>query len=213
MGWMTSYAVVVMLLFPAGQEPENLWREAVPAAVARAEQAGTVEAYTKALEVTWRADDWQAGLKLARAAQRAHGGEPSLAGRIARSLWRAGQLEAAEAVIDAISPKTRDRVALTSTIEIQLARGRYPEAYAAAQRLEDLGPETAVEYFQVLAARMADNRFAGVAPMLRKAADLVNVENGYPELWEGNMIRCREMLMHSFTATRMLREYLEMLYL
>lgn len=38
-------------------------------------------------------------------------------------------------------------------------------------------------------------------------------QEGYPELWEGNMRRCREMIMHQFTATRMMREYWEMLYL
>jgi glucan phosphorylase len=38
-------------------------------------------------------------------------------------------------------------------------------------------------------------------------------EAGYPELWEGNMRRCRAMIKHQFTATRMMREYWEMLYL
>jgi starch phosphorylase len=35
---------------------------------------------------------------------------------------------------------------------------------------------------------------------------------GVPEVWEEYMIRSREMILDSFTATRMLREYLDMLY-
>jgi starch phosphorylase len=35
---------------------------------------------------------------------------------------------------------------------------------------------------------------------------------GYPEVWEKYMVRSREAIMGSFTATRMLREYVEMLY-
>ncbi|MDD5251190.1 MAG: alpha-glucan family phosphorylase [Patescibacteria group bacterium] len=36
---------------------------------------------------------------------------------------------------------------------------------------------------------------------------------GQPELWAEQMRRCREMIMNQFTATRMLREYAETLYL
>ena len=37
--------------------------------------------------------------------------------------------------------------------------------------------------------------------------------DGLPEVWETYMLNAREMITHQFTATRMLREYLEMLYL
>ena len=38
-------------------------------------------------------------------------------------------------------------------------------------------------------------------------------EAGSPEVWETYMLNARDMIMHQFTATRMLREYVETLYL
>ena len=183
MEWITGSTVIVMFLYPAGPPSENPWKDKVSGAVAEAERARTVAAYREALDVAWRADDWHAGFKLARAAREAHPNEPSLLGRIARAFWRAGRLADAEAIVDTIRADTRDRVSLTSLVEIQLARGRYGPAYAAARRLEELGPASAVEYYYVLAARLADDRMDGLAPMLRKATQLVDVANGYPEMY------------------------------
>jgi hypothetical protein len=188
MDWLAISAVSVMFLLPAGPQPENPWRDKVPAAVATAEHAGTVAAYREALDVAWRADDWQAGLRLAQDARRRHPHEGSLMGRIARALWRGGELPEAERVVDAIPADTRDHVALTTVIDAQLARGRFESARAAARRLEQLGPATATECYGVAAVRLSDDRLAGIVPLLRKAIRLVNPENGYPETYLGEVL-------------------------
>jgi len=54
---------------------------------------------------------------------------------------------------------------------------------------------------------LCDKIEAEIAPMyFERNAD------GVPEVWEEYMLRSREMILDSFTATRMLREYLDMLY-
>ena len=110
---MAVFVVTVMFLFPAGPEPENPWKDKVPAAVQKAERTRTIAAYRQALDVTYRADDWQAALKLARAALAEYPNEPTLSGRIARALWRGGRIEEAERVVDT----------MTSSMVIKLAGG------------------------------------------------------------------------------------------
>ena len=188
MGCVSFFAVTVMFLFPAGPEPENPWKDKVPDAVQKAERARTIAAYRTALDVTYRADDWHAALKLARAALAEYPNESTLLGQIARALWRGGQIEEAERVIDTIAPDTADRVALTSTIEISLARGAYASASAAASRLEQLGPKTALEYYNLLADRLEHDRLENLPRMLRKAARLIDPDNGYPEIYLAEML-------------------------
>ncbi|MFQ5806356.1 MAG: aspartyl protease family protein [Phycisphaerae bacterium] len=183
MDWVAPLAVVVMLLFPPREAPQNPWKEKVPAAVQEAERTRSVAAYRHALDVAWRADDWRASWKLASAALERYPKEPSLSGMIARALWRAGKMDEAERVVDTISDRTRDRVALTALIEIQLARGRHARASAAARRLEELGPSSAVEFYHVLGLRLAEDRLAGLAPLLRDAMQRVDPDNGYPEIY------------------------------
>jgi hypothetical protein len=183
MHWVVPFAVTIMLLFPAGQEPHNPWKSKVAAAVTKAERSRTIAAYRQALDVVWRADDWQAGLKLAHAAYDEYPNDPTLMGLIARAFWRGGEIDAAERVVDTIDEKTRDRVSLRTSIEVQLARGRSEQAHAAAQVLEELGPRSAMEYYQLLAVRLTEDRLAGLAAGLRKAAELVDPENGYPEIF------------------------------
>ncbi|MBU0617153.1 MAG: tetratricopeptide repeat protein, partial [Planctomycetes bacterium] len=180
---MAVFVVTVMFLFPAGPEPENPWKDKVPAAVQKAERARTIAAYREALDVTYRADDWQAALELAHAALAEYPNEPTLSGRIARALWRGGRIEEAERVVDTIAADATDRVALTSSIEIQLARGAGAKASHAARRLEKLGPQSAVEHYYLLAMRLEDDRLEGLSTLLRKAARLVDPANGYPEIY------------------------------
>ena len=185
---MAVFVVTVMFLFPAGPEPENPWKDKVPAAVQKAERTRTIAAYRQALDVTYRADDWQAALKLARAALAEYPNEPTLSGRIARALWRGGRIEEAERVVDTIAADATDRVALTSSIEIQLARGAYAKATDAARRLERLGPKSALEYYYLLAMRMEEDRLEGLPALLRKAARLIDPANGYPEIYLEEML-------------------------
>lgn len=182
--WMIPCMVTVnMFLSPPSQEPENPWKGKAPAAVAEAERIGSPAALGKALDATWRADDWQAALRLARQALEAHPGEPKLRGAIVRALWRAGQLEEAERLAAKIPPDTRDRVALTSLITIHLSRGRVAQAADAAQRLEARIPATATDLYQVIGVRLAQNRLDGIAKLLRKAHRLSDPQNGYPEIY------------------------------
>ncbi len=185
MDWVTPFVVAVMLLYPAGEEPRNPWKDKVPAAVEKAERARTMAsaAYQHALDVTWRADAWHEGLRLARAARDCYPGEPTLRGRITRALWRAGQIREAEQVVETIDDCTEDRVALTALVEIELARGRFERARAAARRLEEFGPKSAVELYNVLALRMVDDRLAGMVPLLRELVQRVDPANGYPDIY------------------------------
>lgn len=183
MDWIASFVVIVMLLFPSGAEPENPWKDKVPDAVQKAEHARTIAAYQQALDITWRADDWRAAVKLARAALEEYPDEPKLRGRIARALWRGGRIEEAERIVDKIAKDSTDRVALTSVIEVQLARGARDQAIAAARRLEELGPKSALEHYHLLAVFLAEDRMTDLPAMLHKAAQLVDPANGYPEIY------------------------------
>jgi hypothetical protein len=222
MNAIALFVVSVMLLLPAGEEPRNPWKEKVPAAVEKVERARTATsaAYGDALDVTWRADAWQEGLKLARAALDCYPDQPMLRGRIARALWRGGEIHAAEQVVDRIAEDTwgtgvpagrdlagreagppedlggpeggppealpegtKDRVALTALAEIELARGNLERASAAARRLEELGPKSAAELYHVVALRMAEDRLAGIVPLVRALQRRVDPENGYPDIY------------------------------
>ena len=176
-------AVPVMLLFQTGTDQENPWIPKVPDAVADAQRLGTQAAYRAALDTCWRADDWQASRKLADAIESQKTLASALQGRLMRAWWRAGQLERAERIACGLSLETDDRVALTSIIEIGLARGDLERSRLAAERLAKLGPETAVEYYYLLMQRMADQRFEGVVAMLHEAAKKVDPANGYPEIY------------------------------
>ena len=183
MSWTVLYLVIAMFLFPAGPEPENPWREKVAQAVEKAERGRTIAAYREALDITYRADDWHAALKLARAANAEYPNNQTLLGRIVRALWRGGRIDEAERVIDTIPSYTNDRVAIAIMIEVNLARGDYEKAAAAAQRLEKLGPKTALEHYYLLSERLVQDRLEGLPKMLEEAADLVNPDNGYPEIF------------------------------
>ncbi len=172
---------VVAMLFLAGDKPENPWKDKVPAAVQRAETRGTASALEEALDVTWRADDWQAGLRLAQKAIEAHPQDKTLYGSIVRALWRAGRIAEAERLAAGISSDTADRVALRALIDICLSRGQTEQAAKWADRLETLGPQTADDLYHLFAVRFIQQRMDGLADVVRKAERLVNVRNGYPE--------------------------------
>jgi predicted aspartyl protease len=175
--------VANMFLFPPVQEPENPWKDKVPAAVEKAERSGSVADLSEALDAAWRADDWQTGLRLAQQALKAHPDEAKLQGIIIRALWRAGRLKEAEDLAAKIPPNTRDRVALASLVTIHLAHARFERAADVAERLGACKSLTAVELYQVIAVRFAQNRLAGLAGLLRKVERLTDPDNGYPEIY------------------------------
>jgi hypothetical protein len=183
MNWVAPSMVVAMLLFPAGEEPRNPWKDKVSETLEKVAHAPTVATYREAFDVTWRADDWQAALKLTDAARDKFPDEPGLRGMIARALWRAGRIDEAEHVADTINAQTRDPVALTTLIQLRLARCEYKPAAKAARRLQELGPSSATELFYILSVRLAEDQLAGLADMLRETAKRVDPENGYPETY------------------------------
>ena len=176
-----AVVAVMMLLFPSGPETENPWKVKVPAAVEEARSRKTVEAYQKAFDVAWRADDWVVGAKLADMALREHPDDATLAGAAARAVWRAGQLERAEGLAAKIPPKTTDRIALRTLIGVRLARGELDAARDLAVRLQALPDQTAEDVNQILTVRFTLNELKGINELLRKAERLVNTDGGYPE--------------------------------
>lgn len=173
--------VLMMFLWPAGQQPENPWKEKVAAAVERAQAEGSIPALREGLDVAWRADDWQAGLLLAGHVQAKHRDAPELRGMVARALWRAGRIADAEKLIAEVAPDSDDRIALRVALEQSLARGRTADAGELAARLEKLAPHTSEDLYQLYGARFALGRLEELPDLLRKAEKLTDPRNGYPE--------------------------------
>ena len=185
---LSAYTVVIMLLLPGGEPPENPWKEKVAPAVARADSRPTVAALHDALDVAWRADDWEAGLKMAELALRRHADEPELLGMIVRGLWRGGRIADAEHLATKITPDRKDRVALRVGLELSLTRGELARAEKLAARLEDLKPHTAEDLYQLFGLRLMSNRLTGAADMLRQAERLTDPNEGYPETYVAEAI-------------------------
>ncbi len=175
------FMMLAFFLIPGPQETKNPWIERVAPARQRAEQSGSLDAYLEALDVAWRADDWQAGMALARAALERHPGAAGLLGPAMRALWRAGRIREAEVLAERVPPDTADRIALTAFCLIHLARGEAARAVAAADRLESLGPVRASEWAALAAVRLEQNRLEGLAALVRRAERAADPNNGYPD--------------------------------
>jgi hypothetical protein len=182
-------AVAAMVLVPGGDRQQNPWQEKVAPAVAKAKQARTVAAFRDALETAWRADDWQAGIELAREALQKRPNAPELHGPVARAFWRAGYVVEAERIAGKLDAQTSDRVGLAMLITTHLGRGQQAAALAAAGRLEDLPSLTAEDLQHVLLARMAGNRLEGIRRLVRRAQELINPDNGYPEIYLADQLK------------------------
>ncbi len=172
-----------MLLMLSGDEPVNPWKAKVPAAVEQARAQGTVSALRTALDVAWRADDWQAGLQVAQQALQAHADEATLHGPVTRALWRAGWIHEAEKLAAKIPADTTDHVALRTRLTICLARGEADEALRLAARLATLPNRDAEDLSQVFAARLLLNRLDGLAEILRQTEPLIDPQQGYPHVY------------------------------
>ena len=177
-----------LLLTHAGEADKNRWKSEVRAAVERADERKTAAAYRDALDVTWRADDWRAGLSLAEAALEKHGDDANLRGMVVRALWRAGHVVQAEKLAERIARDTDDRVAARTMIDLSLARGKEEQASQWAAQLEKLGPQTADDFHHLFTTRFALDKLDDAVPLLRKIEKLTSAQNGYPEIYFAEMI-------------------------
>jgi len=173
----------MMLLFPAGDQSENPWKAKVPAAEQRADRDGSVAAIREAFDVTWRADDWRAGLTLADLAPQKHPDAPTLLAPAVRALWRGGRIADAERLFARLPADTSDLIALRTGIELNLVRSRFTEVEERATRLARLKPESAEDLYAVFAARFALNQLDGLPAILRRAEKLSDSAHGYPEMY------------------------------
>lgn len=180
--------VTVMLFLQSGSESPNPWVDKVGPAVDEAKRARTIAAYRHALDVAYKADDWRTGLDLAEAAYAEYPDNAMLSGRLARAYWRGGRTEQAEKIVDGIAIEKADETALAVCIDVQMARGKQEAAFAAARRLEELGPRTAQEIYYVMIAHLEQRRFDDIPELIRKAVSLIDPANGYPEIFLAEML-------------------------
>lgn len=180
--------VASLLLFPAPDDVKNPWRDKVAAAVERVERDPTPAAFESALDIAWRADDWQAGAQLARDARKRHPDNMGLRGLAVRALWRAGRIEEAEELAAAIGEETEHRPSLAILIQIASARGQHDRASALADRLERLDPQTTTEMSAILGARLRSGAGRDMAGFVRRIAAITKPENGYPDVYVAESI-------------------------
>lgn len=183
MSLLPQFLCATMLLLSAGDEPENPWKAKVPGALQRAASLGTVAALAEALDVTWRADDWEAGLDLARRVLRTHPDEDRLRGRVIRALWRAGRLDQAEKLAGLVPLDSDDPVALRALVGIHLARGALDPLRQRAAQLEKLDSDEAEDLYTLFAAQHALGEWKHLPRLLRRLERRVDAAHGYPELY------------------------------
>lgn len=174
-------ALLIPVLFVPAAASEDVWEARLEPAFRAALESGTADSLAKALDIAYRADAWDKGLELAARARRDHPDDEALRGLSIRALWRGGRLLEAEELAGAFSPDTTSRPALTTLIQINLARGQRERAVEFGRRLEALEPRTAVELFAVASVRMLEGDHSQVVRLLKRAEALLDPANGYPE--------------------------------
>ncbi len=179
--WSLVVGHVCGLLIVGRTLAENPWVRRVAPAVAKFEKHPSPRTAREALETCWRADDWQAGLKVARQALRRWPDQEPLLGVIGRALWRGGAILEAEKIADRIRLDTDDEIALEVRVVVHLARGRRDQARKAAARLERLPPEHASSFATLAAVAMLDWENARVARLLETALERADETHGYPD--------------------------------
>ena len=175
--------LIVVFLWSGVQTPPNPWKEKLPAALAAAKEKPSAATLSAGLDASWRADDWLAGVKLARLAQEKAPSDPSLRGLVARALWRGGRVLEAEKIVAEIPPDTNDRVALQMMIEVDVAKMDKRRLADLAKRLEAIEPQTAESLGYVVMARGLIEESAGLPEMMAKMLALAKPENGYSEIY------------------------------
>lgn len=176
-------AAMVMLFLSTGDLTDNPWKARVSEAVRQAEAKNTSAAVREALETAWKADDWQAGLRLAEGVLEKRPHDLALRGCVTRALWRAGRIEQAERVASRLLMSTTDRVALRALITQHASRGQHAKALKLAQRLEGLRPHAAEDLYELFGVRFLAGQLDGLGQLLREAETLADPNNGYPEMY------------------------------
>ncbi len=178
---LLNLLATAMLLIPAQPEIQNPWKARLPDAMGLARRESSPTAYWIAMDAAWRADDWQAGLELAREAAEKFTDDPRLTGPVARALWRSGLMLEAETYLPKLAVQSDDPVALHALILMRLARGELAEASQAAERLARQPGVSAADLATVMSVRLAADQIDGLAEMVRRIERMSDPANGYPE--------------------------------
>jgi hypothetical protein len=177
----TTIAATLLLWTATTGDAAPDWDHRAKLALAKAQTRGTVDAFEEAFDAVWRADDWQAGLTLARRAQKKHANHPALIGRSVRALWRAGRLSEAETLAKRIPRDTKDRVAARMGIQVSLASRQADAAQAWAKHLQKLGTREAEDVYTLIEAQISAQQMDGLAKRIRELERLLDPRHGYPE--------------------------------
>ncbi len=176
---------MLMMLWPlaeglAGQHDET-WRKRAGEAQAKARAKPTLENYREALDVMWRADDWQAARQLAAEALQSHAAEPAITARAARALWRAGFLQEAERLAEGLPSSHTDPVCGYVRFDLALARADRATAEQALQALNPLKSKDAEAHYRYFNFHFLHGPQGELAERIRTALRISDAEHGYPE--------------------------------
>lgn len=175
---------LILFLSLAGAQPtQNPWADKLPDVVRSAELKPTAASVAEAFETAWKADQPHglgtvpqiAGLKFADDAR--------ITALRLRWLWRCGQIGHAEELATKIPAESRDSVALSTLIAIELSRGKTELALKLADRLLQCKEVSPAEQFAALSAQMFADKFDGFAKRIRECAAGIKAENGYPDTY------------------------------
>lgn len=172
--------LAVLFLAPAGQDPPNPWRFKAPPIIAKAEKGPTPELLSEAFDAAWKADDWEAGVRLARIARERFTENKSLYSRTVRALWRGGAIADAEELAERRAKNVEDEVLLEQRIVMQLARGELPAARRTAEKLARVKDPGVEALLTLLAVRMAEQDLLGCKELIRTLQKTVDPKLGYP---------------------------------
>ncbi|MFO0838232.1 MAG: aspartyl protease family protein [Phycisphaerae bacterium] len=164
---------------PSGAE--RPWKQRLADALEQLDKAESVSAFRGALEAAYRADDWQAGLRLVRLAREKLADQTAIRGEIARALWRGGRMSEASRLVGALPIESADAVTLRAIAGVALAKGDRQRGKAAVARLAGLPGASGYDLYLKAALPLEEGSVEGVAEGLDRAAKLLDARNGYPE--------------------------------
>ncbi|MGE3180777.1 MAG: aspartyl protease family protein [Phycisphaerae bacterium] len=175
------YLLISLLTLDAPKKSElDVAYERTAAAL---EKYPSAKNFERALDAAYRVDQWQRAAAFAQQAYERMPRNANLYGRIARALWRAGEIEKAEEVAEKIPPDTTDPVAVSMQVLIAMSHGKHEHAIRRADRLAGLKGLTGADYGLLVNASFFASRFDGLAMMIREALEKVDPKHGYPEMY------------------------------
>jgi hypothetical protein len=163
----------LLLETPADTGPAK-WADRLKQTTAKFNKQSSASNLRDALDAAWRADDWEAGLRLARLAEEKYAGNRLLAPYVARALWRGGKLLDAEAAAKHIDRDSNDLVALHTRLGIALANAQLDDAAKLAARMAKQPNLSAADYATIAGAKMTMGDLAPLPELARKALALVD---------------------------------------